>query len=232
MSGFKAAVAGCTALALMAGAAHAATKVKPARPDLTGMWEMHMLEYLKMDDGKLPPMKPEALKLYEMKTTRMKAGQQIPDSATSCLPHGMPRIMYTPFPMQVIQRPEMVGFLYEVNHNQRIVYMDQKPVEDPDPSYMGSSVGHWEGATLVVDTIGFNDKIQIDRAGLPQSPDAKIQERLRLIDGGKRMEDKITVTDPANYTAPWSYTVYFTKVGYRLMEYVCDNNRDAIRIKE
>ncbi len=227
--GLKICLAAGAGLALMAGAANAATA---AHPDLSGMWDMHMQEYIKTDDGQLPPMKAAQKAEYDRKVARMRAGAQIPDSTTACLPHGMPRIMYTPFPVQILQRPEVVGMMFEVNHNQRLVYMNQKLPADPDPTYMGYSVGHWEGPVLVVETTGFNDKIQIDRAGLPQSYDAKIVERIRLINKGKGLEDHLTVTDPANYTAPWSYTVRYQKSDYKLMEYVCDNNRDAIRLHQ
>jgi hypothetical protein len=212
--------ASCAAVALC-GSAYA----QPAHPDLSGVWEMKFRETIVMDDGKLPPLRPEAAKTYQERVTALKEGRQLPDSATACLPHGVPRIMYTPYPVHIVQRPEVVAFLFEVNHNIRLAYVDQKLPEDPDPTYMGSSVAHWEGSTLVVETNGLNNKIQIDRAGLPQSEATRVSERFDLIDGGKKMRDVITVTDNTLYSAPWKYTVEWVKADYKLMEYVCENNR-------
>ena len=197
-------------------------------PDLSGVWEMKFREYVMTDEGKVPPMKPDALKGYQNRVAKLKAGEQLPDSATACMPHGVPRIMYTPYPLQIVQRPEVVAMIFEVNHNIRLAYMNQKLPKDPDPTYMGSSVAHWEGQTLVVETNGLNDKIQIDRAGLPQSEKTRILERLTLINGGANLQEKITVTDDSLYTAPWSFTVTYKKVDYKIMEYVCENNRPVI----
>jgi hypothetical protein len=200
-----------------------------SHPDFSGVWEMKFTEYVKTDEGKLPPMKPEALARYKERTAKMEAGQQVPDSATQCLPHGMPRIMYTPYPVLILDRPDLIGFIFEVNHNTRVAYLNEKLPADPDPTYEGYSVARWEGPVLVIDTIGLNDKIQIDRAGLPQSTHTRIQERLQLAEGGTRLKNKITVTDDTLYTAPWSFTVEYKKADYKLIEYVCDNNRPVIQ---
>ena len=209
---------------LMASRAAAA----PATPDLSGVWEMRFREYVMTDEGKVPPLRPAALAVYQEHVAKLKAGEQIPDSATACLPHGVPRIMYTPYPLQIVQRPEVVAMIFEVNHNIRLAYMNQVLPKDPDPTYMGSSVAHWEGQTLVVETNGLNDKIQIDRAGLPQGEGTRILERMTLINGGANLQEKITVTDDSLYTAPWTFTVVYKKVDYKIMEYVCENNRPVI----
>jgi hypothetical protein len=195
------------------------------QPDLSGVWEMKFHEYVKQDDGSLPPLKPEALTSYNERVAAMRAGRQMPDSTIACLPHGVPRIMYTPYPMQIVQRPEVVVFLFEVNHNIRLAYMNEQLPADPDPTYMGSSIARWDGNTLVVETNGLNSKIQIDRAGLPQSQATRITERFNLVDGGAKLVNKITVTDNTLYSAPWSHTVEYKKADYRLLEYVCENNR-------
>jgi hypothetical protein len=194
-------------------------------PDLSGVWEMRFREYVKTDEGKVPPLKSEALALYNERVAALRAGRQLPDSATSCLPHGTPRIMYTPYPMQIVQRPEVIAFLFEVNHNIRIAYVNEALPSDPDPTYLGSSVARWEGTTLVVETSGLNNKTQIDRAGLPQSEATRVIERFDLIDAGKKLRNKITVIDDTLYSAPWSFTVDYNKVDYKIAEYVCENNR-------
>ena len=223
--------AGLAATAVLAFAGTGAQAAAAAHPDLTAVWEMRFREFVKTDAGVLPPMRPEALKAYQARVAAMAAGDQVPDSATACLPHGTPRIMYTPYPVHIIQRPEVVAMLFEVNHNIRLAYMDAKLPEDPDPTYMGSSVAHWEGSTLVIETIGLNSKIQIDRAGLPQGEKTRIVERLDLINGGANLRNKITVIDDTFYTAPWSFTVEYKKADYPIMEYVCENNRSRVYTK-
>jgi len=87
---------------------------------------------------------------------------------------------------------------------------------------MGQSAGHWEGDTLVFETIGFNDKTVLDRDGMPHSPEMRVTEHVRLIDGGKRLEDLVTIDDPKTYTAPWTARVVFErKTGVQLKEYHC-----------
>ena len=222
---------GAAAALLTAGTEAAPVRAKPAAarpvavPNLNGVWEMKFREYIRMDDGKLPPFSTAGEALYKNRVAKMEAGEQLPDSATACLPHGTPRIMYTPYPMLIAQQPNLVAFMFEVNHNIRVAYLNDKLPVDPDPTYAGYTVAHWEGQELVMDTNGLNDKIQIDRAGLPQSSKTTINERLSLIEGGKRMKNIITVTDPTLYTRPWSFTVFYKRVDYKIMEYVCDNNR-------
>jgi hypothetical protein len=211
--------------ALLAGLCLAAGAAAPAHPDLSGVWEMKFREYVKTDAGELPPLRPAALARYNERVAAMQAGHQFPDSAIACLPHGTPRIMYTPYPMQIVQRPEVIAFLFEVNHNIRLAYVDEAPPRDPDPTYLGSSVAHWDGSSLVVETNGLNDKIQIDRAGLPQSEATRVVERFDLIDGGARLRNRITVTDTSLYSAPWSFTIEYKRVDYKIAEYVCENNR-------
>ena len=219
-------VAAVTAGLLVVGELNAAAPV--VQPDLSGVWEMKFHEYIKQNDGSLPPLKPEALARYNERVAALRAGRQMPDSTIACLPHGVPRIMYTPYPMQIVQRPEVVVFLFEVNHNIRLAYMNEQLPADPDPTYMGSSIARWESNTLVVETNGLSNKIQIDRAGLPQSEATRITERLNLADDGAKLVNRITVTDNTLYSAPWSFTVEYKKADYKLIEYVCENNRSRL----
>ncbi len=224
-SSLRMAPADVLAIGVLAFAIVYAQTATAAVPDLSGVWQMKFREYVKTDDGKLPPLKPEALARYQDRVVAMESGHQVADSAVACMPHGTPRIMYTPYPMQIVQRPEVVAFLFEVNHNIRLAYVNEVLPKDPDPTYMGSSVARWEGNTLVVETIGLNDKIQIDRAGLPQSAATRVIERFDLISGGARLRNRITVIDDTLYSAPWSFTVEYPRVNYKILEYVCENNR-------
>ena len=133
--------------------------------------------------------------------------------------------MYTPFPMQIMQQEKVIALIFEASRSTRLIYMKEDPPVDPSPTYLGYSVGHWKGSTLVIETVGTNDKIQMDRAGMPQSEHTRITEHLSLVEGGKELENKIVVTDDTLYMAPWSFTVRYQRVNDRLMEYVCDNMR-------
>jgi hypothetical protein len=186
---------------------------------------MKFREFVNTDEGKLPPLKPGPLARYNEQVAALKAGRQVPDSATACLPHGIPRIMFTPYPVQIIQRPELIAFLFEVNHNVSVAYFNEPLPREPDPTYMGTSVARWEGSSLVIETNGLNDKIQIDRAGLPQSEATRVIQRFDLINEGSKLRNKITVIDDTLYDAPWSFTVEYSRSKYRVVEYVCENNR-------
>ena len=95
-----------------------------------------------------------------------------------------------------------------------------------DPGYMGDSVGHWEGDTLVVDTIGFNDKTTLDMGGMPHSDAMHVIERIRRIDDNT-LEDLITVDDPKTFTKPWTQRMRYKTSNDVIQEDFCDNNKDA-----
>jgi hypothetical protein len=111
-----------------------------------------------------------------------------------------------------------------------MVYLDLTlpKLEDLDPNWMGQSAGRWEGNTLMVDSLGFNDATTLDSAGLPHSTEMRVTERIRKLDA-KTLEDLITINDPKTYTKPWSTRVtYKRQPGARLKEYVCtDSNPEA-----
>jgi hypothetical protein len=224
-TGIRSLAAGGAVLASAFALASASVGAAQAHPDYSGVWETEFKEFVYTDEGKVPPMQPAALAAYTLRVGKERAGEMVPDTVASCLPHGTPRVMYTPYPMRIMQQHDVIGMLFEANHLIRIVYMDEKLPVDPDPTYMGYSVGHWEGPILVIETAGLNNKILVDRAGLPESEHTRITERLSLVDGGKRVEDKITLTDETLYTAPWSFTVRYKKTDSKLMEFVCDNMR-------
>jgi hypothetical protein len=127
-----------------------------------------------------------------------------------------------------MQTPKEVVILHEAHHMDRIIYMNETHPADLDPTYMGHSVGRWEGDTLVIDTTGRNDKTVIDRNGIVNSDALHILERMRLTNNGQVLEDIITVDDPKVFTKPWSYKIEFNRrPDVRLMEYICDNNLDV-----
>ena len=215
-----------TALAALAVLAAAASAHAAATPNFTGIWKTGtFISTLKTDKGALPPLRPEAKAIYDKRVADRAAGRKTGDPIDDCVPHGVPRLMYAPYPMLIVQTAKQVGIVQEANHTYRLVYIDGVHSDDGDPKWLGSSIGHWEGQTLVVETTQFNDKTWLDKAGLPHSEDMKVTERLRMGPGGKTLTDRITVDDPKTFTAPWSTTVRYTKQpGMALTERACSRD--------
>jgi hypothetical protein len=180
--------------------------------------------------GKLPPMTGAAAARYRAALKARKAGKPDFDSIQTCKPHGFPRILFAAYPIEILQEPAQVTFIHEIHHMPRMVYLDMTlpKLEDMDPNWMGLSAGHWDGDTLAVESQGFNDLTTLDAAGLPHSTQLQVAERIRKLDADT-LEDLITITDPNDYTQPWSTRVtYRRQPGARLKEYVCtDSNPEA-----
>jgi hypothetical protein len=172
------------------------------------------------------PFTPEALKLYQER----RANNSKDDPEGYCLPPGVPRYTGTPYPFQMIQLPDRMVILYEgASHMYRVIYMDgRKHSEDPNPTWLGESIGHWEGNdTLVVDTIGFNGRTWLDYVGHPTSDKLHVIEKFRR-PTFDTLEYEATIDDPEMYTHPWTtnFRVKF-RPGWELQEYVClENNKD------
>jgi hypothetical protein len=219
------------AAVVTAGLVSQAALAAPVKaPDLSGMWMAKNGSVLirKTSEGWPPPFLPGPLEIFNKTQAAEKRGEPIADNVTNCTPHGIPRLMGAPFPVKVMQTKTEVVFLHEAHHLIRTVYLNEQHPKDLDPTYLGHSIGHWEGATLVVDTVGLNDKTVIDRNGITHSDALHVIEHFSLASGGKLMRDLITVDDPKTFTKPWSYTIeYDRRPDIRLMEYVCDNNIDA-----
>jgi hypothetical protein len=154
------------------------------------------------------------------------------DPESKCLPPGLPREDATPFPFQIYQLPDRLMFLYEGGaHMWRIVYTDgRKHSKDATdyPTYLGESIGHWEGDTMVVDAIGFNDKSWLDAAGHPHT------EKLHVIQKYTRtsldnLHIEATIEDPETYVKPWttSWNIAWMP-GITPLEYICqEENLDV-----
>lgn len=165
------------------------------------------------------PMRPEAAALLQ------KRGN-VDSPSTRCVPQGIPRgdlDNYLPF--KIIQAPGVIAVLYEESYAYRQIYTDgRKLPADPQPSWMGYSVGHWEGDVLVVDATGFNDQGWLDAMGHPQSEALRIRERFHRRDFG-HMDLELTIDDPKMYTR--AFTVKATEVlipDSDVLEYVCTEN--------
>jgi len=175
-------------------------------------------------------MRPEAAALLRK---HIEPGGNTESPSTRCVPQGIPRgdlDNYLPF--KIVQHPGLTLVLYEQSNTFRQIYADGRklPVE-PQPTWMGYSVGKWEGDTFVVDSLGFNDRGWLDATGHPQSEQMRINERFHRRDFG-HMDLELTIDDPEMYTRP--FTVKATEVlvpDTDLLEYVCaENERDRIHL--
>jgi hypothetical protein len=131
--------------------------------------------------------------------------------------------------MQIVQVPGQVIMMFEYDHYQRLIYTNRREhPKDLDLSWMGDSIGRWEGKTLVVDTVGLNDKTWLDQVGHPHSTALHVVERLRRVDH-ETLVDDITIDDPKAYTKAWGgELVYKLRPGWHLIEYICLANKNRL----
>ena len=207
-----------------------------APPDLFQVWKLPKAIWtLKTADGKTPPLNAAGKALYERRIAARAAGKPIDDGVTSCLPHGYPRLLLSPYPFRIYQKPQFVAFVHELHHVHRIAYLGEKnePVESLDPAYMGYPVANYEGDRLVVTSNGFNEKTTLDRSGLPHGAGLKLTESWGLIDGGKRLEAVVTIEDAQYYEKPWTARVVFDKgdPDTQFAEYACTDTNPEAKMK-
>ena len=150
------------------------------------------------------------------------------DPTGDCIPGGVPRSDAVPYPFKIVNSDKMVIVLYEAVHSYRQIFTDGRELpKDPNPTWMGYSVGHWEGNDFVAQTAGFNDKGWLDNDGRPATDALHVTERFRRKDFGN-MDILITIDDPKAYTKPWNVTLPLKLMpDTDLLEYVCnENNKD------
>jgi len=211
-------------LPAMFGQAGSQSKTKdPA--DLTGVWMIDRFQPALFPKGKTPPFTPWAEEQFK------KADTKVNDPNLACLPHGVPRIMFVPLPMEIYQVPDKVLMYQEAGNQLRQIHMNREHLKDIDPTYNGDSTGKWDGNTLVVDTIGFNGITWLDHVGLPHTDALHVVERIRRVDRNTLVDD-FTIEDPKAYTKVWTASQTYTlKPGWEIAEYVCDNNKYVYREK-
>jgi hypothetical protein len=196
------------------------------RPNLSGLWRTdsaprEMLERLIPDAtngaGEEPlsqyfinifsdfkpedaPMRPDAAASFLQRAKTFSSESPL----SHCLPEGMPLVEMSPAPYKIVQTPGLILMLYERDTTFRQVYTDgRKLPEDPQPSWLGYSVGKWDGDTLVVDSIGFNDRGWLDARGHTHSEALHLTERFHRLDFGD-MEVQLTIDDAQTYTKPFT----------------------------
>lgn len=154
------------------------------------------------------------------------------DPVYRCYPPGLPRIYLHPKPIEIVQLPDEVVMLFEYDRIVRHIYTDGRPHEeflDP-PLWMGDSIGRWEGDTLVIDTIGFNDRTWLDRVGHPHSNALHLVERMRRTSHDV-LTDEITIEDPKAYTKSWTVGTTFQLEAKSALDWegVCEMEKLADR---
>jgi hypothetical protein len=170
------------------------------------------------------PFQPWAEKVYQQR--RETFGKDDPEGL--CMPPGVPRTETTPYPFRIVQTPDRLFIIYEGGaHVWREVFLDGRAHDkDVEQTWLGDSLGRWEGDTLVIDIVGFNDKSWLDAAGHPHTDALHVVQRYRRIDLG-HMEIQHTIDDPKAYMKPWTVTTRPVLLKGELMEYICqENNKD------
>ncbi len=209
------------------------------KPDLSGVWirlpvdrrdnpgNNNLLDF--MPAGATIHMRPEAAALYQHRRDVLLGSGR---PSERCLPHGIPDAMLPALPFKIVQMPGLVLILYEQLSRFRQVFADGRahPL-GPQPAWLGYSIGRWDGDTFVIETSGFNDKTWLDDSGHPHSEALKTTERFRRLTFG-RMDLQVTIDDPNIYTQPFTATIRLELLpDTDLIEDVCDNEKDADRIR-
>jgi hypothetical protein len=181
------------------------------------------------NSNETPPYKPEA----EAQRQYFLSRRGIDDPMARCLLTGVPRINFRPLPFEIVQLPDRVLMLYEIHHAFRIIPTDGRgPPEDAEPSYLGESVGRWDGDTLVVDVTSFNTNTWLTGVGTIHSEDLRVTERYTR-DSFDTIRYEVTMEDPAVLTRPWTLRETFRlRPDERIREYECiESNEDIVRFE-
>jgi hypothetical protein len=207
-------------------------------PDLSGVfWATRYNAKIQLVGGGDLPLTAAGKAAYEKNIAGLKDGSITDEARKFCVPDGLPRVLATPYPFEIIQAPPgQVTMVHELNHQIRVIALD-KPLPDEKtllvlPFYNGHSVGKFEGDTLVIETAGFNEKTFVDATGAPHTYEMRTIERVRKI-SPTQLEIVITVHDPEYYSRDWQARfVYNQRDEVRLEDYVCgEPHRDISSVE-
>jgi len=204
----------------------AAPRAADGKPDLSGVWRVRQSSYLVYVTSDLKPdeILPWAAALYKQREDNFRRDTD----GISCLPPGPKAgISGLALPMKIVQTPNLVVVLYEYQTIYRQIFTDGRTLpEDPNPTWMGYSAGHWEGDTLVATTAGYNDRTSLDLGGHPHTEALGVTERFHRRDAG-HIDLQVTLEDPKAYTRAWTLSIELDLIpDGELIEYVCENERD------
>ena len=206
-----------------------AVRTSYGKPDLSGFWMpenptkylLNLAADMKQEEI---PLKPWARDLYNQRIANN--GKDHP--GVSCLPSGIPEKDNIPDGLKLVQTEDLTILLHESRTINRQIFTDGRPLpKNPQPTWMGYSIGHWDKDTLIVDTIGQNGKTWLDMKGLPGTESLRMTERFTRPKIG-HMDVEFTVNDPDAYTKPWTvHQAWRLLPDAELIESICEeNNRD------
>ncbi len=206
-------------------------------PDMEGIWEMtfgrrRAAQVTARGAGDFgPPAQFTLTPKYEEMRKEFAANPPHDSPMANCVPPGMPGIMSQPYPIEILFTPGMVTVIAEAFMQVRHIYTDGRAhPEDPDLTFNGNSIGHWDGDTLVVDSVGFTPDTALGmNMGVRHSDKMHIVERFHLADP-KTLEIETTIDDPEALARPWSRTITYARhPDWTLAEYICQqNNRNSV----
>jgi hypothetical protein len=198
-----------------------APRTPDGKPDLSGFWKGPLIIGGMFKSVGGPPFTPEGEAAYKYNLTHTVNPEAL------CLFAGIPRASISGVPFEIVQNSNRMVFLYELMSTFRSIPMDgREHSKDIEPSFFGNGVGHWEGDTVVIDSIGFKDKLSwIDDDAHPHSDAMHVVERWSRPDAD-HLAHEVTVEDPKFYTKPWTFKRVFTAMppGEELYEFACDEN--------
>jgi hypothetical protein len=173
-----------------------------------------------------PNLKPWVKERMKKDNDEVLAGKVAFTARSSCRPAGVPGFMAYggPNPIFFVQTPKEVWMIYSGNQEVRRIYLDVPHSENPKPSWYGEAVGHYESDTLVIDTIGMNNKTVLDPYRTPHTEKLHVVERWKMMEGGTAMEASFTVDDPDTFYEPWSGMRRYRRVKQEMLEEVCAEN--------
>ena len=234
----------CTAAALavllLAGCAPSKPPVDPAvkaamdrwaevgkLPDWTGVWEIDWRNTRKSPPRPKMKLTPEWQQKADAYVKAQAKGENVQGDVANCVPPGLPGINSQPYPIEFLYQPDKVVILTEAYMQFRHVWTDGRAQpEDPDPAFNGHSIGHWEGDTLVVDTVGLNPQNRL-APGIGHSEQLHIVEKIHRVDKDW-LEIETTLTDPEILAEPYTSTTSYRHLNDELREYIClENNHDS-----
>jgi len=213
-------------LGACSGSAPSDRAQQPNPPDLNGVWAAPFTPDISKPLGHQPPFTPYAAE-------RFRKEDEIDDPLTQCLPIGPARgIQAGLMPFQIVQTPQVTTILFENQHTFRIIFTDgRNHPKDVDPTWFGDSIGHWDADTLVVDTVGLNERTWLDTAGHEHSDQLHLVEKFQKTDKDN-IKWTVTFEDPKFYTEPWSITLPISRQNTEIMSYSCEENeKDRVHLR-
>jgi hypothetical protein len=207
--------------------------------DLSGVWMPYSIHMDGIDEKLRPPLTPWGQARFDASIPlvgpRAVAGKEN-NPALHCEPEAVPKSLILPNPFEIVQIPGRMFMFFEQYHLWRTIWSDGRPLPaDPDPNFLGYSVGKWDGDTFVVETVGMNDKPWVDSYGNPRSEQMRLTERYRRLDHDT-LEMQIIMDDPKVYTKPWVNPPQRFKLepGWEIAEFFCipdeeNSYGDAVR---